>query len=61
MGRKPQNSANLAAFLHIIDTSRLITVLQNDARAIVQAAAHAERAVAFLHKLADRDEEKNAA
>jgi len=38
-----------------------ITVLQNDARAIVQAAAHAERAVAFLHQLANRDEEKDAA
>jgi antirestriction protein ArdC len=25
-------------------------VLQNDRRAIVQAAAHAERAVAFLHQ-----------
>ncbi|WP_230189575.1 hypothetical protein [Sphingobium sp. CECT 9361] len=41
MGRKPQNSANLAAFLHIIDTSRLIKVLQKDTRAI-----------AYLHQLA---------
>ncbi|KFG89056.1 Antirestriction protein [Sphingobium herbicidovorans NBRC 16415] len=29
-----------------------IKVLQNDTRAIVQAAAHAERAVAYLHQLA---------
>ena len=38
-----------------------IRVLQNDSRAIVQAAAHAERAVAFLHQLANHDEEKEAA
>lgn len=38
-----------------------IRVLQNDSRAIVQAAAHAERAVAFLHQLANSDEEKEAA
>lgn len=30
-----------------------IKVLQNDTRAIVQAAAHAERAVAYLHQLAN--------
>lgn len=29
-----------------------IKVLQNDTHAIVQAAAHAERAVAYLHQLA---------
>ena len=28
-----------------------IKVLQNDSRAIVQAAAHAERAVAYLHAM----------
>ena len=61
MGRKPQNSANLVAFLHIIDTSRLIKVLQNDTRAIVQAAAHAERAVAYLHQLTNPDEVREAA
>jgi antirestriction protein ArdC len=30
-----------------------IKVLQNDTRAIVQAAAHAERAIVFLHRLAN--------
>ena len=38
-----------------------ITVLQNDTRAIVQAAAHAERAVAYLHQLANADKAKEAA
>ncbi|WP_340264874.1 zincin-like metallopeptidase domain-containing protein [Sphingobium mellinum] len=38
-----------------------IRVLQNDSRAIVQAATHAERAVAYLHQLANPDEEKEAA
>ncbi|QDC36024.1 ArdC family protein [Sphingobium fuliginis] len=38
-----------------------IRVLQNDSRAVVQAAAHAERAVAFLHQLANPDEKKEAA
>ncbi len=38
-----------------------IKVLQNDTRAIVQAAAHAERAVAFLHQLASPSEVKAAA
>ena len=38
-----------------------IKVLQNDTRAIVQAAAHAERAVAFLHLLANPEEVKAAA
>ena len=38
-----------------------IKVLQNDTRAIVQAAAHAERAVAFLHQLASPEEVKAAA
>ena len=38
-----------------------IKVLQNDSRAIVQAAAHAERAVAFLHRLSKREEQKGAA
>ncbi len=38
-----------------------IKVLQNDTRAIVQAAAHAERAVAYLHQLAKTDELQAAA
>ncbi|WP_235681984.1 ArdC family protein [Sphingobium yanoikuyae] len=38
-----------------------IKVLQNDTRAIVQAAAHAERAVAYLHQLATPDKLKQAA
>src|SRR3546814_2813945 len=38
-----------------------IKVLQNDARAIVQAAAHAERAVVFLHQVANLEEGKEAA
>jgi antirestriction protein ArdC len=38
-----------------------IKVLQNDTRAIVQAAAHAERAVAYLHQLANPEEVKEAA
>ena len=38
-----------------------ITVLQNDTRAIVQASAHAERAVAYLHQLANPEEVKAAA
>lgn len=38
-----------------------IKVLQNDTRAIVQAAAHAERAIAYLHQLAHPEEVKEAA
>lgn len=38
-----------------------IQVLQNDKRAIVQAAAHAERAVAFLHQTANPQAMKEAA
>lgn len=38
-----------------------IKVLQSDTRAIVQAAAHAERAVAYLHQLASPDKLKQAA
>lgn len=38
-----------------------IKVLQNDTRAIVQAAAHAERAIAYLHQLANPEEVKVAA
>lgn len=38
-----------------------IKVLQNDTRAIVQAATHAERAVAFLHQLANPEAIREAA
>jgi antirestriction protein ArdC len=38
-----------------------IKVLQNDTRAIVQAAAHAERAVAYLHQLANPEAIREAA
>jgi antirestriction protein ArdC len=38
-----------------------VKVLQNDTRAIVQAAAHAERAVAYLHRLARPNEVQAAA
>lgn len=38
-----------------------IRVLQNDTRAIVQAAAHAERAVAYLHQLAATEAIEKAA
>lgn len=38
-----------AAFLHITHTSRLLDVLANDKRFIFSAAAHAQRAVAYLH------------
>ena len=54
MGRKPQNSANLAAFLHIIDTSRLLKLLKDDDRAILTAAAKAEEASTLLLKLGGR-------
>ena len=50
MGRKPQNSANLAAFLHIIDTSRLMKILRGDKTAILHAAAKAEQAVKWLRQ-----------
>jgi antirestriction protein ArdC len=38
-----------------------IKVLQNDTRAVVQAAAHAERAVAYLHQLAATEAIEKAA
>ncbi|WP_126516819.1 zincin-like metallopeptidase domain-containing protein [Sphingobium amiense] len=38
-----------------------IKVLQNDTRAIVLAAAHAERAVAYLHQLAATEAIEKAA
>ncbi|HEX7362225.1 MAG TPA: hypothetical protein VF283_17175 [Bryobacteraceae bacterium] len=39
------------ALLRIFLRSRLLTVLKNDHRAIFQAAAHAQRAVDYLHSL----------
>jgi antirestriction protein ArdC len=54
VGRKPQTSANLAAFLHIIDTSRLLKLLKDDDRAILTAAAKAEEAASLLLKLGGR-------
>ncbi len=48
VGRKPQTSANLAAFLHIIDTSRLLRILKGDRKAIFTAASAASRAAEFL-------------
>ena len=50
MGRKPQNSANLVAFLHIIDTSRLMKIMRGDKTAILHAAAKAEQAVKWLRQ-----------
>ncbi|MEK7457771.1 MAG: hypothetical protein AABZ76_22965, partial [Pseudomonadota bacterium] len=41
-------SANLAAFLHIIDTSRLLEVLREDNRAIFRAASAASKAADWL-------------
>ena len=38
----------LSAFLRIIATSRLLSVLKNDARAIVSAASRASKASDFL-------------
>jgi antirestriction protein ArdC len=49
-----------AAFLHIIDTSRLLTVLKNDTRAIFTAAGHAQKAVDFLKSLQPPAEEPAA-
>ncbi|CAH0357350.1 hypothetical protein [Sphingobium sp. CECT 9361] len=48
MGRKPQNSANLAAFLHIIDTSRLLGILRGDKTAIIHASSKAEQAFNYM-------------
>jgi antirestriction protein ArdC len=45
VGRKPQTSANLAAFLHITTT---LTALRNDKRAIFEAAREAQNAADYL-------------
>ncbi len=47
-GRKPQTSANLAAFLHIIDCSGLLELLREDNRAIVRAASAASKAADYI-------------
>jgi len=47
-------TANLVAFLHIIDTSRLLRLLKDDDRAILTAAAKAEEASSLLLKLGGR-------
>jgi antirestriction protein ArdC len=44
--RKP---ANQAAFLHIIPTSRLLKVLNDDPRAIFTAASKAQQATDWMH------------
>jgi antirestriction protein ArdC len=49
VGRKPQTSANLAAFLHITTTSRLLKVLKADARAIFTLASKAQAAADWMH------------
>jgi antirestriction protein ArdC len=43
--------APLAAFLHIIDTSRLLAVLKADKKAIFTAASKASEAATFLAAL----------
>ena len=64
VGRKPQTSANLAAFLHIIDTSRLLEVLREDNRAIFCAASAASKAADWImarHTEASESDERRAA
>jgi antirestriction protein ArdC len=56
VGRKPQTSANLAAFLHIIDTSRLLSVLRDDEKAIFRAASAASKASDYLLAFARDDQ-----
>jgi antirestriction protein ArdC len=41
-----------AAFLHIIDTSRLLSVLKSDKKAIFTAASKAQQAANYLTSLA---------
>ena len=48
VGRKLLTSANPAAFLHIIDTSRLVKVLKDDKREIFRAAADANRIAEWI-------------
>ncbi|OYX95391.1 MAG: hypothetical protein B7X90_17415 [Novosphingobium sp. 17-62-19] len=57
VGRKPQTSANLAAFLHIIDTSRLLRALKDDPRAIFTAASKAQAAADWMHAQQPQPEE----
>jgi antirestriction protein ArdC len=48
--RRQETTQNrhLAAFLHIIDTSRLLDVLRADNRAIFRAASQASKAADYL-------------
>ena len=48
VGRKPQTSANLAAFLHITTTSRLLKIMKGDRKAIFTAASAANKAAEYL-------------
>ena len=50
MRRRLRKTTNLAAFLHIIDTSRLMKILRGDKTAILHAAAKAEQAVKWLRQ-----------
>lgn len=61
VGRKPQTSANLAAFLHIIDTSRLLGILKADKTAIIHAASKAEQAFAYLTAFGEAGQAGSAA
>jgi antirestriction protein ArdC len=53
IGGGRRKTVNLAAFLHIIDTSRLLTVLRADNRAIFKAASQASKAADFLLAFTD--------
>src|SRR5258708_16844245 len=56
VGRQRRKLARPVALLHIISTSRLLTALRNDKRLIFTAAAHAQRAVDYLHGLQPKAE-----
>ena len=51
VARERRRTAHPAAFLHITDTSRLLTVLKGDKRAIFTAASHSQKAADYLHSL----------
>jgi antirestriction protein ArdC len=51
----------VAAFLHIISTSRLLSALRHDKRAIFQAATAAQAASNFILAAMDADEAQRAA
>ena len=52
-GRRQWKTANLAAFLHIIDTSRLLGILRADKTAIIHAASKAEQAFNYMLAFGD--------